>query len=240
MKSNHTLVPVPVAVSMAVLIAGISVLAQDEMGNRMTFFITSDGPGNGADLGGLAGADAYCQTLAEPVGGGDLTWRAYLSDTGENGVTHARDRIGSGPWYNAEGVLIAGSVEDLHGDNNNLNKETGLTEGGGIVNGRGDSPNRHDILTGSRQDGTAFEGDDDLTCEGWTSSNVGSAQLGHHDRTGGGADPTSWNSAHASRGCSQSDLEGTGGDGLFYCFAIDSETAVEEGSWGGLKASEAD
>ncbi len=189
MKSNRTLVPVAVAVSMAVLIAGMSVLAQDEMGNRMTFFITSDGPGNGADLDGLAGADAYCQTLAEPVGGGDLTWRAYLSDTGENGVTHARDRIGSGPWHNAEGVLIADSVEDLHSDNNNLNKETGLTEGGGIVNGRGDSPNRHDILTGSQLDGTAFEGGDDLTCEGWTSSNVGSAQLGHHDRTGGGASP---------------------------------------------------
>lgn len=167
MKSNRTLVPATIATSTAVLLAGIAVFAQDEAGSRMTFFITSDGPGNGADLGGLAGADAYCQSLAEPMGGGDLAWRAYLSDTGENGIVHARDRIGSGPWHHAEGVLAADSVEHLHSDENNLTKETGLTEGGGIVNGRGDSPNRHDILTGSQPDGTGFEGGDDLTCEGW-------------------------------------------------------------------------
>jgi hypothetical protein len=203
----------------------------------MTFFITSDGPGNGADLGGLAGADAYCQSLAEPVGGGDLTWRAYLSARGAGGIVHARDRIGTGPWHNAAGVLIAESVEHLHGDGNNLTKETGLTELGGIVNGRGDSPNRHDILTGSQLDGTVFSGDDDLTCGDWTSRSAGSAQLGHHDRSGGGANPTSWSSAHASRNCSQSGLVSTGGDGLFYCFAIAPATAVEELSWGEMKAA---
>lgn len=202
----------------------------------MTFFITSDGPGNGADLGGLTGADAYCQALAEPVGGGDFTWRAYLSATGD-GVVHARDRIGTGPWHNAEGVLIAESVEHLHSDSNNLNKETALTEGGGIVNGRGDSPNRHDILTGSQLDGTAFDGADDTTCGDWTSSDEGSAWLGHHDRQGGGDNPTSWNSAHGSRGCSQSNLAGTGGDGLIYCFAVDAGTAVEGRSWGGIKSA---
>jgi hypothetical protein len=234
---NRNVASLTIAACMAVFAAGITVVAQDEVANRMTFFITSDGPGNGADLGGLAGADAYCQTLAEPVGGGDLTWRAYLSMAGESGVVDARDRIGPGPWHNAEGVLIAESVEHLHSDDNNLTKETGLTEGGGIVNGRGDNPNRHDILTGSQLDGTAFNGAEDLTCEGWTSSNEGSAQLGHHDRTGGAADPTSWNSAHSSRGCSQSDLVSTGGDGLFYCFAIDQTTAVKGHSWGTTKAA---
>jgi hypothetical protein len=178
-----------------------------------SFFLTSAGPGNGADLGGLEGADAHCQRLAGSVGAGGRTWRAYLSTT--TGV-NARDRIGEGPWYNARGVEIAASVENLHGDNN-LTKETQLDEQGRVVNGRGDSPNRHDILTGSNADGTAS----DATCGNWTSSGDGSAQVGHHDRTGGGPDPTSWNSAHGSRGCSQSNLQGTGGDGLFYCFAID-------------------
>ena len=194
------------------LVAGSPVLAQDA-GEAMSFFLTSAGPGNGADLGGLEGADAHCQSLAESVGAGGRTWAAYLSTTDG---TDARDRIGDGPWSNAEGVEIASSVANLHGDNN-MTKETQLDENGGQVNGRGDSPNRHDILTGSNADGTAA----DATCANWVSSGDGSARVGHHDRNGGGDDPTSWNSAHGSRGCSQSDLQGTGGDGLFYCFAID-------------------
>ena len=201
----------------------------------MSFFITSQGPGNGADLGGLAGADAHCGALAQAVGHGSQGWRAYLSATSaDGGVTHARDRTGPGPWYNAGGVMVAADLDQLHGDNT-LTKETALDEMGQIVNGRGDSPNRHDILTGSHADGTAFT-DADLTCANWTSSGSGSAQLGHHDRTGGGADPTSWNSAHASRGCSQSDLRGTGGDGLFYCFALPpAATAISPSGWGTLK-----
>ncbi len=185
----------------------------------MTFFITSAGPGDGANLGGLAGADRHCGALASAVGRGDATWRAYFSTTGANGV-NARDRIGSGPWYNSKGVTIARDVDDLHGDDNNLTKETQLTEQGDMVNGRGDSPNMHDIITGSQLDGTAFPGDDDTTCSNWTSNGEGSARVGHHDRNGGGENPTSWNSAHGSRGCSQEDLQGTGGNGLFYCFAI--------------------
>ncbi len=207
-------------------------LAQDS--RSMSFFITSVGPGNGADLGGLDGADDHCQSLAAAVGAGSARWRAYLSATSGEGVIHARDRIGAGPWYNAAGVIVATDVDQLHGENN-LTKQTALDENGQIVNGRGDSPNRHDILTGSRTDGTAYE-DQQLTCADWTSSGSGAAQLGHHDRQGGGADPTSWNSAHASRGCSQSDLRGTGGDGLFYCFALlSSDTAIEQTRWGQLK-----
>jgi hypothetical protein len=208
--------------------------AQDAAG--MSFFITSSGPGNGADLGGLSGADAHCSALAEAVGEGGRNWRAYLSiEQGEDGaVVHARDRIGSGPWFNADGVQIAADVAELHGDNN-LTKETALNERGEIVNGRGDSPNRHDILTGSQLDGTLFSDGDDSTCADWTSSTDGAAQLGHHDRVGGGANPTSWNSAHASNGCSQGALQRTGGDGLFYCFDAGSPTAVESGSWGFLK-----
>lgn len=188
---------------------------------QISFFITSVGPGEGANLGGLAGADAHCQKLAESVGAGDRTWRAYLStsDEGEETV-NAHDRIGQGPWHNAEGVLVARDVDQLHGENN-LTKETALNEKGETVNGRGDNPNRHDILTGSQLDGSAFPGNEDRTCQNWTSSGSGSAQVGHHDRQGGGSNPTSWNSAHASRGCSQEDLRGTGGDGLFYCFATD-------------------
>lgn len=193
--------------------------------NPMTFFITSQGPGNGADLGGLAGADAHCRSLASAVGSGDLEWFAYLSTTGVSGgeVVHARDRIGAGPWHNATGVMIARDVDDLHSDSNNLTKETQLDERGRVVNGRGDSPNRHDILTGSRLDGTSSGPGDDTTCADWTSSGEGSALVGHHDRQGGGQNPTSWNSAHGSRGCSQDDLRGSGGDGLFYCFAIKPE-----------------
>lgn len=181
----------------------------------MSFFITSQGPENGANLGGLAGADAHCQSLAAAVGAGNRSWHAYLSTKGSESV-NARDRIGSGPWYNVQGVMVAENIEQLHGDNN-LTKETVLTENAAMTNGRGDRPNRHDILTGSGLDGTAS----DSTCENWTSSADGSATVGHHDRTGGGANPTSWNSAHGTRGCSQANLQSTGGDGLFYCFASD-------------------
>jgi len=187
----------------------------------MSFFITSAGPGNGADLGGLEGADRHCQALAEAAGAGDKEWRAYLSASATDGqpAVNARDRIGEGPWHNAEGVMVARALEHLHGDDNNLGKQTSLSETGEVINGRGDDPNRHDILTGTQLDGTAFPAEPDRTCRNWTSNGEGSAQIGHHDRTGGGADPTSWNSAHATRGCSQEDLRGTGGDGLFYCFA---------------------
>ncbi len=190
---------------------------------QMSFFIVSSGPGNGADLGGLAGADGRCQMLARSVGVGNRTWRAYLSATASGGqaAVNARDRIGSGPWYNPRGVQIARDIDDLHSDSNNLTKDTQLNELGQKVNGREDSPNRHDILTGSQLDGTAFSGSEDTTCRSWTSSGEGSARVGHHDRTGGGENPSSWNSAHGSRGCSQEDLQGSGGDGLFYCFAID-------------------
>jgi hypothetical protein len=198
----------------------VSIALAQNADSRMSFFITSVGSGDGANLGGLAGADAHCQELAAAVGVGNKTWHAYLSTTGPGGV-NARDRIGTGPWYNAKGVQVAASVADLHSDNNKLSKENSLNEKGEVVNGRGDDPNRHDMLTGSQLDGTAFPGDEDTTCSNWTSDGEGSARLGHHDRTGGGEHPTSWNSAHPSRGCSQQDLIGTGGDGLFYCFAID-------------------
>ena len=188
----------------------------------MSFFLTSVGPGNGAALGGLDGADRYCQSLAESADAGDKTWHAYFSTTASDGqpAVNARDRIGSGPWYNANAIMIGESVDNLHSADNNLTKETQLDENGEMVNGRGDDPNRHDILTGSQTDGTAFSGDDDTTCGNWTSSGEGSARVGHHDRMGGGDDGTSWNSAHGSRGCGQEDLQGTGGNGLFYCFAL--------------------
>ncbi len=190
----------------------------------MSFFLTSEGPGDGANLGGLSGADAHCQALAESVDAGGKTWRAYLSNAaaGSEPAVNARDRIGAGPWSNANGVLVATDVADLHSDGNNLNKENSISERGELINGRGDKPNRHDILTGSNLDGTAYSDDKDHTCGNWDHGGAdGSAQVGHHDRTGGGANPTSWNSAHGSRGCSQDNLRGTGGDGLFYCFAID-------------------
>jgi hypothetical protein len=189
----------------------------------MTFFVTSRGPGRGGDLGGLAGADAHCQTLAADEGAGDHTWRAYLSTSAVGGqpAVNARDRIGRGPWYNGDGLLIAATVDDLHGTAAVINKETALTERLDPVNGMGDSPNVHDMLTGSRADGTAFPSGEDLTCRNWTSSAAGRAQLGHHDRQGLGETASSWNSAHASRGCSGGDLQSTGGAGLFYCFAID-------------------
>jgi hypothetical protein len=186
----------------------------------MTFFITSAGPGKGADLGGLAGADKLCQTLAGAAGAGSRTWRAYLSTQGA-GAVNARDRIGPGPWQNAKGVVIAKSVDELHGTNN-LTKQTALNEKGELVNGRGDSPNRHDILTGSTPDGRAPAGDQDMTCGNWTKSGEGAAIVGHHDRQGldESAPAKSWNSSHPSRACGQDALRSTGGDGLIYCFAL--------------------
>lgn len=217
--------PVLAAVCSTFILAGVDVaLAQDSQADdAMSFFITSEGPGDGANLGGLEGADRHCQSLAAAAGAGEKTWKAYLSTSGSGDAetVNARDRIGHGPWYNAKGVLVAEDVEQLHGDDNNLGKTTSLNEKGEIVNGRGDNPNMHDILTGSQLDGTAFQGDVDKTCSAWTSNGEGSAQVGHHDRQGGGENPTSWNSAHGSNGCSQSDLQGTGGNGLFYCFAVD-------------------
>ncbi|MGH9657362.1 MAG: hypothetical protein ACRD96_02400 [Bryobacteraceae bacterium] len=202
----------PSLLTLAILCAAPA-LAQ----NRMSFFITSSGPGNGANLGGLAGADKHCAALATAAGAAGGTWRAYLSATASGGqaAVNARDRIGKGPWYNAKGVKVADSVADLHSDNNKLSKENSLSEKGEVITGRGDKPNRHDILTGSQMDGTASAD----TCANWTASAEGSANLGHHDRQGGGANGTSWNFAHPSKGCSQTNLQGTGGDGLFYCFA---------------------
>ena len=190
----------------------------------MTFFVTSAGPGKGADLGGLAGADAYCQTLASAAGTTAKTWHAYLSTQGA-GAINARDRIGAGPWTNAKGVIIAKSVDDLHSTANNLTKATALNEKGGVVNGRGDTPNTHDIITGSTPEGRAFAGEADMTCKNFTSSAAGTVMLGHSDRTGldESAPAKSWNSSHPSRGpgggCTQDDLKSTGGAGLFYCFA---------------------
>jgi len=188
----------------------------------MSFFITSAGPGKGADLGGLAGADRHCHALADAVGAGKLQWRAYLSTLPQGGApaVNARDRIGRGPWFNAKGVKVAENVADLHSDNNKLTKQNSLTETGTVVNGRGDQPNMHDILTGSNLDGTAYIAEGYTNCGNWTSSGEGSARVGHHDRVGGGDNPTSWNSAHNSRGCSQENLQSTGGNGLFYCFGF--------------------
>lgn len=195
-----------------------SAVSQD---SGMSFFITSVNPGKGGDLGGLEGADAYCQQLAESAGAGNRTWRAYLStEEPDKRGESARLRIGEGPWYNAKGELIAEDLMDLHLYNKTILLETALNEKGEQVNGRYDKPNEHDILTGTQDDGMAyFPDDDDHTCNNWTSSDQGSAQVGHHDRHGGGN--TSWNSAHASRGCSLEALAQTGGAGLFYCFAAD-------------------
>ncbi|NQD91878.1 hypothetical protein HP532_04335 [Pseudomonas sp. CrR25] len=190
----------------------------------MTFFVTSQGSGKGADFGGLAGADAHCQQLAGAVGAGQRTWHAYLSASAVDGTLaiNARDRIGPGPWQNAQGALIAKNVAQLHGDNQ-LNKDTALDEHGMPIKGRGDTPNMHDILTGSQDDGTAFAAGEDHTCSNWTSSGEGSAQVGHHDRIGlrDDAPSRSWNASHPSRGCSQEALASTGGAGLLYCFAVD-------------------
>ena len=196
-------------------------------GSDMSFFITSVGSGNGADLGGLAGADKHCQSLAQAAGAGGKTWRAYLSTQGkttsDTNVVHARDRIGKGPWYNAKGVRVARNVDDLHSASNNVTKETALNERGQVVAGRGDKPaNRHDILTGTRPDGSAYPSQTDMTCGNWTKSGSdGTAIVGHHDRVGPVDHPwaVSWNSSHNTVGCSQPLLIKTGGDGLIYCFA---------------------
>ena len=192
-----------------------------------SFFVTSVGIGNGGNLGGLAGADNYCQQLAQAAGAGAKTWRAYLSTQPADGkpAENARDRIGKGPWQNSKGVVIARDVADLHSAANNLTKATALSEKGDVINGRGDTPNRHDVLTGSQADGTAFPAGDDRTCKNWTSSTQGAAMVGHADRVGLRDDDASksWNTSHPTRGpdggCSQNDLKSTGGDGLFYCFA---------------------
>ena len=206
-----------------------SAAAQAQADSGLGFFITSVGLEKGANLGGLAGADAHCETLAGAAGAGGRVWRAYLSTQAAAGMpaVNARDRIGPGPWYNAKGIKVAASVADLHSSNNKLSKENAITEKGDGVKGRGDSPNQHDILTGSRSDGTAFNSGGDSTCANWTSETTGGAAVGHHDRQGGGADPTSWNFAHISSGCSQTNLIGTGGNGYFYCFAADGATGVE-------------
>jgi hypothetical protein len=201
---------------------------------NMSFFVTNAGSGKGADLGGLAGADKHCQDLASSVGAGGKTWHAYLSSAGVN----ARDRIGSGPWQNAKGAVVATSVDNLHGPNN-LTKQTALNEKGEVVNGRGDTPNMHDMLTGSAPDGKAIAGSDDTTCRNWTTSGTGAAMLGHHDRQGLRDDEPSksWNSSHLSRpskagdpGCSQTALQGTGGNGLYYCFAVTASSGSSTSS----------
>jgi hypothetical protein len=196
---------------LGLLMTSISTQAADE--TTMSFFITSRGSGDGANLGGLAGADAHCTALAESVGMTSGNWHAYLSTT--DGI-NARDRIGTGPWYNAKGELVARNLDDLHYSNVLFTKQTALSENGSLIKGRGDDPNQHDILTGSNPDGTASV----MTCDDWTSNSAdGSAMVGHFDRTGGGAIPESWNAAHASRGCGQDNLIATGGNGYFYCFA---------------------
>ena len=194
------------------LIAPTTASNVDAQGNSLSFFITSAGPGKGGDLGGLEGADAHCAALAKAAGAGNRQWRAYLSTD----KVHAKDRIGAGPWFNAKGVQVAANVADLHSDNNKLSKENSLTEKGAVVNGRGDKPNQHDILSGSNLDGTSSG----KSCNNWTSSgNDATATVGHHDRQGGGTNPTSWHSAHDSKGCSLEALRGSGGEGYFYCFA---------------------
>ncbi len=212
-------------VSMVCLAAsslGAGGLAHAQSAAEMTFFVTSVGSSKGADFGGLAGADKHCHALATVVGAGDKTWRAYLSTQGADAV-NARDRIGKGPWQNAKGVVVARNVDELH-MGNNINRETGLTEKGDRVLGRIDnppSPNQHDILTGTKPDGTAFPAGDDRTCGNWTKSGEGSAMVGHHDRMGLDASPSasSWNSSHPSAGCSDPALVKTGGAGKLYCFA---------------------
>lgn len=208
-------------VASATVLTGCMLL--DEPKSPMTFFITSTDSGKGADFGGIAGADALCQKLANEAGaGGRRTWRAYLSTQTVPGTSavNARDRIGKGPWVNAKGVVIASSVAELHG-NNNLNRQTALTDKGQMLNGRTEKPNMHDILTGSRPDGTAFPAGEDRTCNNWTSSMAGSAMVGHHDRAGLKDDEPSrsWNSSHPSKACNIEALRSTGGDGRLYCFA---------------------
>ena len=216
---------VSTAVATVALAVGCGVMGPSG-GNPMSFFITSVNPGKGGDLGGLAGADRFCQSLATSTGAANKTWRAYLSTAAMNGqsAVNARDRIGTGPWTNAKGVVVATSVADLHSTNAKVDKDTSLTEKGDIVSGFGDAVNRHDILTGSRPDGTLAvpEPGKDTTCGNWTQSDGGSAIVGHHDRNGTNPDPVanaSWNSSHGTRGCSVDQLKMSGSAGLMYCFA---------------------
>ncbi|AEG94182.1 hypothetical protein [Ramlibacter tataouinensis] len=210
--------------SLLLLAVSVSVLAAcagtASSRNPMGFFVTSANPGQGANFGGLAGADAHCQKLASAAGAGSKNWRAYLSTSGAGSV-NARDRIGRGPWTNAKGVVVATGVDDLHGPNNRLNKQTALTEKGEMISGRGDAVNLHDILTGSTPEGRASSAAGDTTCSNWTSGGAGSALVGHHDRMGLSEEPPakSWNSSHGSRGCGLDALRTTGGGGLLYCFA---------------------
>jgi hypothetical protein len=225
-QMNNTL-RASIFASATLLSVGASGGAQAQQAT-MSFFVTSTPIGKGADLGGLAGADQHCQQLAQAAGAGARTWHAYMSTQAANGqpAINARDRIGNGPWQNAKGIVVAKNLDDLHSTNNNFTKQTDLSEKGELINGRGDTPNRHDALTGSQMDGRAYPAGDDKTCHNWTSSTQGSAQLGHIDRAGltDTVESKSWNSAHPSRGpdggCSQADLRSTGGDGLFYCFAV--------------------
>jgi hypothetical protein len=213
---------IPLLAAVALTALGLTAPAQAQQGT-MSFFVTSVGKGNGADLGGLTGADAQCQALAQATGLTETNWHAYLSTTEPGGAAgvNARDRIGKGPWQNAKGVVVAKSVEDLHSDSNNINKQTALTEKGEIVSGRGDAVNTHDILTGSDPQGLYSTAGGDTTCGNWTKSGEGSAIVGHHDRAGlkDTRHMNSWNSSHGSRGCSQDALKSSGGVGLIYCFA---------------------
>jgi hypothetical protein len=213
-----------VSIAAAAIVIALAGPTAAQTNPDMSFFVSSVGSGKGADFGGLDGADKHCQTLAQAAGSTKKMWRAYLSASAAGGAAavNARDRIGKGPWRNAKGEVIAQDVNALHGENN-LNKQTALTEKGEVVKGRGDSPNMHDVLTGSQPDGTAFGADQDRTCGNWTKSGDGSAVVGHHDRVGinDSAPMKSWNSSHPSRGCSDDALRGTGGGGLVYCFAAD-------------------
>jgi hypothetical protein len=214
-------ISIPLLAAVALTALGLAAPAQAQQ-DTMSFFVTSAGKGNGADLGGLAGADAHCQALAQAAGSTKTNWRAYLSTTEPGGVAgvNARERIGKGPWQNAKGVVVARSVEDLHSDSNNINKQTALTKKSETVSGRGDAVNMHDILTGSDPQGLYSTAGGDTTCGNWTKSGEGSAIVGHHDRTGlkDTRHMNSWNSSHGSRGCSQGNLKSTGGAGLIYCF----------------------
>ena len=219
----HKIAPTIIIVALAA--AGFCGAANAQKADKkMSFFVTSTGPGKGADLGGLAGADAQCQNLAKAVGAGGKQWHAYLStvETGGKKAVNARDRIGRGPWYNAKGVMIAKDLDDLHSDQNKITQQTALNEKGEIVNGRAEKPNMHDMLTGSDSQGRAFPMVADTTCGNWTKNTVdGSANLGHHDRSGLSEHlaAKSWNDSHASRGCNAETLRSSGGNGLFYCFA---------------------
>jgi len=231
MKHTHYLKALLIpALPVLILIGPGTLMAQTDSSEptpEMGFFVTSTGAGDGANLGGLAGADAHCRALAAAAGAGQGTWRAYLSTqvSETDPAINARDRIGTGPWHNAKGELIASDLDDLHYNNYNIRYQAALDENGKTINSRvmGDDPNKHDILTGSQLDGSAFPAGEDRTCSNWTGNGEGSAMVGHSDRHRFTTPGSPWNTAHPSRGCSQENLEGSGGAGLFYCFAVDSE-----------------